>query len=605
MPKIPEDKIDEIRSAVNIVHYISQFINLKKTGVNYKGLCPFHTEKTPSFTVSPEKQIFHCFGCGKGGNLFTFMMDYEKISFLDAVVKAADFAGISLPRYEQDDEKTDFFQRLYLINETASRFFQDNLYKTAYKQWLKYFSDRQISEKTIKTFNLGYAPDSYDKLVKLLKSKQIDLKEAARLGLIAEKEQSGEYIDKFRHRVIFPFQNVTGKYVGFGGRKLKEGQQPKYLNSPDSPVYKKGELLYGLHQAILSIREKGFVILVEGYFDLLRLYESKFRNVVASSGTALTPEQAKLIRRYTNEVYICYDGDIAGQKAAIRNAYIIEKQELNTSIINMPEGEDPDTFIIKQGSKAFEKLLQDRSIPVQFEIDHFLRTNPNPNFEQTEHFTQELLDNLSDLTNQVKIGLYLHQISERMQINESLLISQLNRIIKSKKRYKNQGEQTTDSSTISKKTFIKTGMYAAETAIVGLLMEMDPEIRHYINENVTYDIFENKPLLELYEYITHELEETGTIKIEKLMQVYADDELMKNILTEIAINQENHSMKYARDCIYQLKIWQLQKKSREISELIREESGSHDSVIHFSQELVEVRRQINNLEKERRNPSGE
>jgi len=439
MPKIPEEKIDEIRSAINIVHYITQYINLKKTGQNYKGLCPFHTEKTPSFIVSPEKQIFHCFGCGKGGNVFTFMMDYEKLSFMDALNKAADFAGILLPKYEVDDAKTDYFQKLFTINNIAAEFFEKNLYKSNYKTWLKYFLDRQISEKTIKAFHLGYAPDSYEKLIPHLKKSNIDLNEASSLGLIQAKERGTGYIDKFRHRVMFTFQNVSGKFVGFGGRKLREEQQPKYLNSPESSIYKKGEILYGLHQAIHGIREKGFVILVEGYFDLLRLVENNLKNVVASSGTALTMSQAKLLRRYTHDVYIAYDGDDAGVKAAIRNAQIIEQQDLNAFIIEMPEDEDPDSYILNQGSKKFEKLLDERLIPIQFQIRQFLKTFPHPTIEQKENFTKEILENLSDLKNQVKIGLYIHQISERMQINESLLIGQLNRIKKSKKNINTPG----------------------------------------------------------------------------------------------------------------------------------------------------------------------
>ncbi|HID39352.1 MAG TPA: DNA primase, partial [Calditrichaeota bacterium] len=285
MARIPEDKIDEVRLSANIVHYISQFINLKKAGRNYKGLCPFHTEKTPSFVVSPEKQIYHCFGCGKGGNIFSFIMEYEKLSFFEAVQKAADFAGIVLPKEKYEPEKQNYFQKLYRLNEIACSHFEKNLFKSKNKHWLKYFLERGLSEDTIHDFRLGYAEDRLNTLTSLLKREGEDVAEAAKLGLIQRRDNRDEYFDKFRHRVIFPFHNIQGKIVGFGGRKLREEQQPKYLNSPESPVYYKGKTLYGLHKAIPAIRSKGYVILVEGYFDLLRLYENGFRNVAASSGT--------------------------------------------------------------------------------------------------------------------------------------------------------------------------------------------------------------------------------------------------------------------------------------------------------------------------------
>ncbi|MEJ2054847.1 MAG: DNA primase, partial [Calditrichaceae bacterium] len=478
MPKISDEKIDEIRSSINIVNYINQYVNLKKAGQNFKGLCPFHTEKTPSFVVSPEKQIFHCFGCGKGGNLFTFMMDFEKLSFMDAVSKAADYAGISLPKYEEDKSKSDYFQNLYQINETACVHFENNLFRSKFKPWLKYFLDRHISEKTIKAFRLGYASDTYEVLVNHFKKFAIDLEESAKLGLIQKKEHGSGYIDKFRHRIIFPFQNMGGKVIGFGGRKLREEQQPKYLNSPESPIYRKGEILYGLNQAISAIREKGFVFLVEGYFDLLRLYESNFKNVVASSGTALGESQAKLLRRYTKEIYIVYDGDSAGIKAAIRNAQILEKQGLNAHIIAIPGGEDPDSFIIKEGVKAFEKLIENKQIPIHVRISRFKQENPAASVEQIESFTSEILNDLSDLNNQIKTGLYIHEISERLQINESMLIGQLNHLKSNKARYASMKHSEQDEQKDKVPLHIRHGLFEAEAGIIGLLLHPEPKLRN-------------------------------------------------------------------------------------------------------------------------------
>ncbi len=600
MSRIHEDKIDEIRSAINIVNYINQFINLKKTGQNYKGLCPFHTEKTPSFIVSPERQIFHCFGCGKGGNLFTFMMDYEKLTFMDAVTKAAEYAGITIPRYEEDSAKTEYFQNLFQINETACLQFENNLFKSQFKAWLQYFIDRNISENTIKTFRLGYAVDTNEALLNQLKKSGINLDDAAKLGLIQKKEHRAGYVDKFRHRIIFPFHNISGKIIGFGGRKLREEQQPKYLNSPESPIYKKGKILYGLNFAINAIREKGFVFLVEGYFDLLRLYESGYKNVVASSGTALTENQAKLIRRYTKEIYIAYDGDNAGIKAAIRNAYIIEKQGLNASIIPIPNGDDPDSFILNKGTKAFNNLIAERHTPIQFQLNRFIYETPSPRLEQKQTFTAEILNELAEFDDQIKIGLYIQQLSEKLQINETMLVSQLNRIKHNKSRYAQIGDDTSKDSYESTQPIIRAGLFNAEMALIGLLLQNEAQIRKYIVENASNELFDNDSTLSLYEHIIQEIEDTGSVNVDQLMNEFSKDEVMKNLLSEIALTMDDMSLKFAYDCVYQLKKRQLDKKANEIQEMIKSEADSQDSIEHYSKQIIQIRQEIHKLDQERR-----
>ena len=598
MAKIPEEKIDEIRSSVNVVHYISQYVNLKKAGQNYKGLCPFHTEKTPSFVVSPDKQIYHCFGCGKGGNIFSFIMEYEKLSFGEAVRRAAEFAGIILPEYrdERSPEEISYFDRLYAINESACRFFEQALYHPGAKKWLRYLTDRHISEATIKTFRIGYAPDSYEKLQAHLKKEGFPIEDCAKLGLVQKKEHGSGYFDKFRHRIIFPFQNISGKILGFGGRKLRENQPAKYLNSPESPIYKKGELLYGLHQAIDAIRAKDFVVLVEGYFDLLRLVENQFRNAVASSGTALTPTQARLIRRYTKNVRIAYDGDSAGIKAAIRNGFILEKEGLNVTITALPEGEDPDSFVLEQGIKPFEKLLESGQSPLDFRIEAFFAETPNPSYQAKEQFLTETLQELSDLKNALRLGHYIHRLAEAFQINEQALVDQMRKLRRFRK--KNEplpAEQTREAPQDSGYAF--TGMHRAEAGIIGLLLNGQPEVRNFIMQSVSFDLFENEPLIRIYDQIMMELEEYGQIDAGKFLLRFQEDEPMKRLLSEIALQEYKDEMKFARDCIFQLKKWQLEKKSRELQELIRQESASSDSVLHYSQELIAVRRQLNELTK--------
>jgi len=595
MAKISEAQVEEVRSAVNIVHYIGQFVTLKKAGMNFKGLCPFHSEKTPSFMVSPQKQIFHCFGCGKGGNVFTFIMEYEKLTFLETIRKAADFAGIILKIEESKDEETSYFQKLININDAAAEYFEKNLYKPAHKAYLQYFMDRKISAETIRLFRLGYASDSFDSLLRHFRKLGIELKEAATLGLIQSRENSDGYYDKFRHRVIFPFFNVRGSIIGFGGRRLNEEQQPKYLNSAESAIYKKGEILYGLHTAIPAIREKDFVVLVEGYFDLLRLADNGLRNVVASSGTAFTDEQTRLLRRYTKNIYIAYDGDDAGVKAAMRTSQIVERHEMNAFIIKLPVEDDPDTYVLKYGLSAFENQLSKKLNPTEFKIDYFYKFNPNPSVEQKDQFIHEILDSFIESGNTIKTGLYLHQLADRLQINEGLLINQYNRI---RKQQQKQKSISVEKNQASSENFVgvRTVSYKAESGLLSVLLLSNAEVRNEIMPNIRHELFEHDQLIRIYEFIVTELEESGRVDITEVMQAFQDDDGMRTILSELALYEQNDPKKYALDCIYQLKKRVLEKRAAEVRLLIKDESSSSDSVAHYLQELNSINKEINALE---------
>jgi DNA primase len=599
MYRIPQEKIEEIRSAVNIVHYIAQFINLKKEGRNFKGLCPFHHEKTPSFIVSPEKQFYHCFGCGQGGNLFKFIMDYEKLTFVEAVTKSADFAGIPVPKADpKSEQEINYTQQLYDVNEAACAFFEKELFKEKNKTYLNYFAERKLSAKTIKKFRLSYAPDSFDALLKHLQEKNIDLKLAETLGLLQKKQNSEELYVKFRQRIMFPFFNVAGKIIGFGGRRLNEEQQPKYLNSPESTVYKKGQTLYGLHQAIQAIREADFIILVEGYFDLLRLVDSGIKNVVASSGTALTEQQARLMGRFSKNIYVAYDGDTAGIKAAVRNARIIENEDLNAFIVPMPAGEDPDTYVLKYGLKKFHELLDKKLLLIEFQIDNYLLENPEPSLEQKDHFINEVLNELTRFKSPVKTGLYLHHLSERMQVGEAMLINEINRLKKRKVYFKQTAVDPADGDTPPVEVKVMRGVHRAEEGVIELLLNAGDEIRNYITHHVTTDLFENEDYAGLYGFIIHELEEFGKVDIHALFENAELNAEQHRILTRLTINMDTKDMKFAIDCIFQLKKWLLEKKSRDIQRHIQAEAHSAESGMHYTSTLNDLRKQIARIEKE-------
>jgi DNA primase len=369
--RIPENKIDEVRTAADIVEIISGYVTLKKRGRNFLGLCPFHDEKTPSFSVSPEKQIFHCFGCGKGGNVFTFLMEHEKFSFIEAIKSLADRYGIILPRYEKrDDSRT---ERMLYANSVAATYFQSNLKNKKYRDRIEsyLYDKRGLTPDIVEKFQLGLATDDWHSLEQYAEKKDLKPQELAEAGLIIKSDKTGEYYDRFRMRLMIPIYNLGGKIVGFGGRTLKKGETIKYMNSPETPVYNKSFILYGMNFAKTAIRDAGSAILVEGYFDFLSLYQAGIENVVAVSGTSFTPQQAKLLGRFAQKAYLFFDADSAGRNAALRSVEYFFNAGIDPIIVDQPPGQDPDSFVREHGPEAVHKLLAEGVTYLSFRFDKF------------------------------------------------------------------------------------------------------------------------------------------------------------------------------------------------------------------------------------------
>ena len=355
--RIPEDIIESLRRQADIVEVVGSYVSLKRQGQNYTGLCPFHQEKTPSFVVSPAKQIYHCFGCGKGGNVYTFLMEHNGLSFQEAAENLAERCGVALPEEEvspQQKRQEERTRRLRLINQWAMEIYQETLDSGVGAPGSKYFADRGVTADTIRQFRLGYAPDQWDFLAKRLLAKQVEEQELITLGLVT-KQSSGSLTDRFRGRVMFPILDERDQAVGFGGRVIGQGQ-PKYLNSQETPLFHKGRVLYGLSAAKTAIRAQDQVIIMEGYMDVLAAYQNGVANAVASLGTSLTADQAKLLTYYTYRTIICYDGDAAGAAATLRGLDILDQQGCNVGIMRIPVGEDPDDFLKNHGREAFLEL---------------------------------------------------------------------------------------------------------------------------------------------------------------------------------------------------------------------------------------------------------
>ena len=358
---IPDAKIEEVRAAIDLVDIVGDYVQLKRSGSRYKGLCPFHDEKTPSFSVDPDKNLYHCFGCKAGGDAFRFLQDIEGVGFLESVRMLAQRYGIALPEADADPEAATEREAILNALRFAARFFYHHLTQTdAGRPALDYLLDRGLKPNTIKRFGLGYAPDAWDRLLKAAQQKPISADLLEQAGLVVPRKSGEGHYDRYRNRVIFPIFSHIGKVLGFAGRILDDTtDQPKYINSPETQVYHKSEVLYGLHQAKRAIRQRDEVLLVEGYTDVLSLHQAGHANAVASSGTALTEEQVSMLGRYAKRVLLLYDADEAGTQAAIRGMERVLEQGFGAYVVELPAGDDPDSFVRREGAEAFAAHVDD------------------------------------------------------------------------------------------------------------------------------------------------------------------------------------------------------------------------------------------------------
>lgn len=416
----PDELIEEVRSRNDIVDVISGYVHLQKKGANYFGLCPFHNEKSPSFSVSRSKQMYYCFGCGAGGNVFTFLMEYENDTFPEAVKALADRAGISLPEADESEEakrEQSKRSRLLAINKEAAKYFYFQLRAKQGEPGLHYLRKRQLTDETIHRFGLGYANKTADDLVRYLKGKGYSEELIREAGLCNTDEKHGMY-DKFWNRVMFPIEDINHRVIGFGGRVMGDGK-PKYLNSPETPIFDKSRNLYGLNFARSS--RKGNIILCEGYMDVIAMHQAGFNQAVASLGTAFTLGQAGLLKRYTKEVLLSYDSDGAGVKAALRAIGILKEAGLTGRVINLEPYKDPDEFIKNLGAEAFQERIDNAENSFLFEIRMLQREYDLNDPEKKTEFHRAVAKKLCEFPEEVERENYLEAVAEKYHIGfESL-----------------------------------------------------------------------------------------------------------------------------------------------------------------------------------------
>lgn len=409
----------EIKEKNDIVSVISEYVSLKRSGRSLLGLCPFHNEKTASFNVNQDKQFFYCFGCGTGGDVFSFIMKIENLEFIEAAKRLAERAGISwqeLTIYSEADRQKDIY---FKINKLAAALYSQYLLKTNFgDQARKYLTKRGIKAELWQKFNLGYAPPSWHNLTDVIRKKGFPLQHAETLGLIAMGENG--YYDRFRDRIIFPITDSQGRIVGFGGRVMEQGE-PKYLNSPENILFHKGRFLYGLSCAKDSIRRIKRAMIVEGYMDVIQAHQGGFTQTVASLGTALTKDQAKLIKRFTSEVILAYDADTAGQNATLRGMEILQEAGLTVRVLNLPTGFDPDSYIKEKGAAQFEKIINDAPGLIDFKIKLILNKHDLTSFQGKSLAVEEIIPCLSAVESDVAREHYIRQIARETGFSENAI----------------------------------------------------------------------------------------------------------------------------------------------------------------------------------------
>ncbi len=511
--------VDEIKRRANIVDVVSEYVTLRKSGINYTGLCPFHKEKTPSFSVNVDKQIFYCFGCGEGGDVLAFLMKINNMTFPEALRHLAGKLGIVLSREyreSEDREKKSLREEIHRVNQLAADYFAGNLYAEAGREARVYLGKRMIREEVIKTFRLGYAYDGWRNLRGFFEKKKVPQKLLEKAGLLIQKGEE-DFYDRFRGRLIFPIESVNGNVIAFGGRSLGD-EMPKYLNSPESPVYIKGKNLYGLSRAKEEIRRKNEAILVEGYFDFLQLWNAGVRNAVATLGTALTRDHLDLLRRYTKTVVVLFDPDEGGRNAVERGMRLFVEEKMHARVVILPEKDDPDSFIMKFGKDALEDLISRAQSIVDYYIDHVMGRKGG------------LVDNLDAAGNAIRFIItiedpiqrneFIKRVSERLGIDQELLKTEVRKALsKSRKTGKEDMSFGRDARKVD----------AVELSFLYLLIE-HPEWFPLVKKEKAFDYLMSEDLRMLARTLTEGIERNGKITVADVVDGLEDDALKGNLL---------------------------------------------------------------------------
>ncbi len=585
MVRYSDELLDEIRNNNDIVDIISQYVTLKRSGRNYFGLCPFHKEKSPSFSVSPDKQIFHCFGCGVGGNVFHFISKIENINFVESVSLLAEKAGIPLPVSDnkEDDRKQQLKAKAYEINEIAAEFYHQNLYRPTSKNAQEYVKKRKMDNNTLKTFSLGFA-GNYDELFRILRTKGYTEEEIIASSMVI-KNDNGKFVDRFRKRFMIPIKDVRNRVIAFGGRVLDDSK-PKYINSPESIVYSKGRNLFGLNVAKQSGSDK--IIIVEGYMDAISLYQRGIKNVVASLGTALTEAQGRLLRKYCNQIIIGYDSDSAGQAATMRGLEILQNLGYDVRVLQLDEKDvkDPDEYILKYGSGRFSNCVDKAISLVEFKVKVLKNSLNIDTTSDKIKFLNQIANILSKVENNIEKEIYIEKISKDYNVSKEAIYAQINKLI----YQDNKGQKILEgraAKVLPKKANPDNNNYKRECMIIFLLLNGDYEIYSKIKNEIHPEIFTDdinkQVLLKIYNEYSN-----SSVNINSILDNLESGQLTNRIASIMSSNIEiTDKNKATNDIINIYRKEKLINRKAEILEKLEEQLTKEEKA-SLEQELTEI-----------------
>lgn len=586
--RISEEIIEKIKQENDIVDIISESVKLKRTGRNYMGLCPFHNDKSPSLSVSQDKQIYKCFSCGEAGNVITFIMKQKNFNFVEALKYLADKVNIPLKLENQEEsgltKKKDI---LYKINSEAGRFFLSNLMNN--KKAKDYLINRGIKEEIIRKFGLGYAKDGWQNLIYHLKSKGFNEEQLLEVGLVLKGAKTGRAYDRFRNRIMFPVFDIKGRVIGFGGRVFDDSK-PKYLNSPETVLFQKGTNLYGLNFAIKNEIKDRYFIIVEGYMDFIALYQNGITNVVASLGTALTVNQARLLKRYADKVIISYDADFAGQTATLRGLEILKEAGFEVRVISIPKGKDPDEFVRLNGKEAFLELVDSALTLISYRLK-MAKKGIDFKDEQSLIKYGEKVTNILYQVNPVEKDVYIKQISEDTGLKEQNLYDLLNMEYK-----RNDDKSVNKKEYLGAKLYVEPAYVKVEKSLLKLMIK--DKYYRYIKNNISDNDFNLEAHKKIFKLVC-ESKEKGVENIESHIENQCDDlesskEWIK--IKEIKVLEASDSDKLINDYIIKIKSYKLKAKLESLKKEQKdlEEKGMIEESIKLAMKLKTLNDELKN-----------
>lgn len=588
MVRYSEELIEEIRSSNDIVDVISKYVTLKRSGRNFFGLCPFHKEKSPSFAVSPDKQIFHCFGCGAGGNVIHFISKIEGLDFKDTLELLANRVNIELPTLDnlEDDKTARLKSKVYEINKIAAEFYHENLYKPTSKTAQEYIKKRKLDNRTLKAFLIGYA-GNFNELYLLLKQKGYTEEEMLASSLVKRTENGG-YMDSFRKRLMFPIQDVRERVIAFGGRVLDDSK-PKYINSPENIVYSKGRNLFGLNVAKKHDTKK--IVIVEGYMDAISLYQRGITNVVASLGTAMTEEQGRLLRRYSEQVILGYDADGAGQAAILRGMEILQNLGCDIRVLQIEGAKDPDEYVLKYGPERFQKCVDNAISLVEFKVKVLLKELNIENTNDKIKFLNEIAKILAKVTNQMEREIYVDKIAKEYKISKEAIYAEVNKLM-----YKdNQGSKKLEKKVFTmvpkeeKENSVSEAVLKRENLVIYLLINEYSKCYEKIKNLITLDYIQDDTNKQILKKMYEEFEK-GNSNTSQLLDWFQDEKIISHITEIMAGDFEITDVNKAIDDL--ISIYEKEKLISRRNEILKKlESVSEAG----SEEVKELEKELNDI----------